>query len=219
MRDDDPSAEFTVVVADGHPVVRRSLSASLESATGIRVVAAVSTGREAVREVLSNHVDVLVVDLSVRDHRGLTAIREILRMAPGVAVLVFTVMDDDESVTAALRAGARGYFLKDADQCSLVRAIPSVAAGSAIFCPRIASRLGALLPDVATPPRILLGRLTVRELDVLELVAAGWSNTMIARRFRLAPKTIRNHNSAIFAKLRVAGRAEAIARAQQLGMG
>ncbi|SBT38739.1 response regulator transcription factor [Micromonospora narathiwatensis] len=152
------------------------------------------------------------------DLTGVEATREISRVAPDVAVLMLTMFDDDESVFAAMRAGAQGYVLKGAAPDNVIRAIAAVAAGEAIFGPGVARRalnhLSGRTPDHRTFPE-----LTPREHEVLNLIAAGLGNAAIAVRLGLAPATVSNHISSIFAKLQVASRAEAIIRARSAGLG
>jgi DNA-binding NarL/FixJ family response regulator len=207
-----------VVLADDHPVVRDGLRALLASLPGVEVVGEAATGRDAVREAVLHHPDVLVMDLQMPDLNGIDATREVGRAAPDVGVLVLTMYDDDDSVFAAMRAGARGYLLKGADQDEIVRAIHAVAGGQAIFGPGVAVRV---LGYFSAPPRVdaPFPELTDREREVLDLIAGGLTNTAIARRLGLAGKTVGNHISNIFAKLQVAGRAEAIVRARREGLG
>lgn len=212
-------SDIRVVVADDHPIVRRGLTALLASLPGFEVVGVASTGRAAVKEVVLTKPDVAVLDLQMPDLDGFAATREIARMAPNVAVLVLTMFSDDDSVFAALRAGARGYLVKGAEQEEISRAIRAVAAGEAIFGPGVAQRmLGffAALPAAASDP---FGELTPREREILDLLASGLPNAAIARRLAVAPKTVANNLSAIFAKLRVADRAQAIVRARDAGLG
>jgi DNA-binding NarL/FixJ family response regulator len=208
-----------VVVADDHPVVRDGLRALLASLSTMELVGEATTGREAVRSAVVDRPDVLVMDLRMPDLDGAAATAEIARVAPDVAVLVLTMFDDDESVFAAMRAGARGYLVKGASQEEIVRAISAVAAGEAIFGPGVARRV---LRFFASPPRAAepaFPELTAREREVLDLLAAGLSNSGIASRLSLSVKTVGNHTSTIFAKLQVAGRAEAIVRARDAGLG
>jgi DNA-binding NarL/FixJ family response regulator len=198
----------TVVLADAQPVVRWGLRAHLSAVDDIEVVAEAGTGPDAVREALRHRPDVLIMDLRM----GADAISEV---PSDVAVLVFTDADDPESVHAALRAGARGYLLKGAGQDDLVRMVRGVAAGEAIFCALVAG----LLSDLVTSPgaRPLPG-LTTREREVLELITSGMTNAAIALRLGLARKTVVNTSSAIFRKLRVATRADAITMAREAGL-
>jgi DNA-binding NarL/FixJ family response regulator len=207
-----------VVLADDHPVVRDGLSALLSSVPGIAVVATAATGREAVRAAVTEAPDVLVLDVQMPEGGGLAAATEVLRAAPSVAVLMLTMFDDDDTVFAAMRAGAHGYLLKGATQEEIVRAIRAVAAGEAIFGPGVARRVLGLVagPGRGADP---FGDLTQREREVLELLAAGLTTTAVGARLGLATKTVTNHASAVFAKLGVAGRAEAVARARRAGLG
>lgn len=207
-----------VVLADDHPVVRDGLSALLSSVPGIEVVGTAATGREAVRAAVTQRPDVLVLDVQMPDLDGVAAAREIARAAPSVAVLMLTMFDDDDSVFAAMRAGARGYLLKGAAQEEIVRAIHAVAAGEAIFGPGVARRVLGVVSGagVAAEP---FPELTSRERQVLELLAAGMSTAAVGARLGLAAKTVTNHASALFAKLGVSGRAEAVARARRAGLG
>jgi DNA-binding NarL/FixJ family response regulator len=207
-----------IVVADDHPIVRDGLRALLDSLPAMQLVGEAATGREAVRLAVRERPDVLVMDLHMPELDGVAATTEITRAAPGVAVLVLTMFDNDESVFAAMRAGALGYLVKGATQGDIIRAVTAVAAGQAIFGPAVARRL---LTHFARPPApaAAFPQLTQREREVLDLVAAGLSNTGIAQRLGLSTKTINNHTSTIFAKLHVTGRSEAIVRARDAGLG
>jgi DNA-binding NarL/FixJ family response regulator len=204
--------DLTVVLADSHPVVRSGMRALLTAAEGIQVVAEAGTAAEVVRAALLHRPDVVILDLEMPEPSVGATIRELARSVPGSGVLVFTMAEDDASIVAAMRAGARGYILKRAERDHLIRAVHGVAAGEAIFAPRIADRLPALLANGGRTCRDDLPSLTAREREVLDLVAEGLPNSAIARRLRLAPKTISNHLSAIFGKLQVTSRAEAVAR-------
>ncbi|WP_328519621.1 response regulator transcription factor [Kribbella sp. NBC_00359] len=207
-----------VVLADDHPVVRAGLAALLTSLDGIEVVGVASTGREAVREVITTRPDVAVLDLQMPDLDGFAATRELARSAPDVAVLVLTMFEDDDSVFAAMRAGARGYLVKGAEQEEIARAIQAVAAGEAIFGPGVARRMLGFFsaPPPAAEP---FPELTSRERQILDLLAAGLSNSAIADRLDLAPKTVANNVSAIFTKLGIADRSAAIVQARNAGLG
>jgi len=208
-----------VVVADDHPIVRDGLRALLTSIPDVALVGEATTGREAVRSAVTDRPDVIVMDLRMPDLDGAAATAEICRVAPDVAVLVLTMLDDDDSVFAAMRAGARGYLVKGASQQEIVRAITAVAAGEAIFGPGVARRV---LRYFASPPATAapaFPELSPREREVLDLIAGGLTNAAIAGRLGLSAKTVGNHTSAIFAKLQVAGRAEAIIRAREAGFG
>lgn len=211
-------SDIRVVLADDHPVVRAGLAALLSSLPGIEVVGVAATGREAVREVVTSKPDVAVLDLQMPDLDGFAATREIARVAPSVAVLALTMFEDDDSVFAAMRAGARGYLVKGAEQEEIARAIRAVAAGEAIFGPGVARRVLGFFsaPPVVAEP---FPELTDRERQILDLLAAGMSNAAIGQQLGLASKTVANNVSAIFTKLAVADRAQAIVRARDAGLG
>jgi DNA-binding NarL/FixJ family response regulator len=208
-----------VVLADDHPVVRDGLKALLASVDGINVVGEAENGREAVRAAVTLHPDVLVMDLHMPGGDGVAATQEITRVAPAVGVLVLTMLDDDETVQAAVRAGAAGYVLKGASQQQIVRAIQAVAAGDSILGSGVARRvLDAAAGRVNRPPDPLQA-LTPRERQILELLATGLSTSVMAARLALTPKTVNNNLSVIFGKLGVANRTEAALLARRSGLG
>jgi len=211
-------SSIRVALADDHPVVRDGLSALLSSLDGVEVIARVSDGRAAVRAAVIDRPDVLVMDIQMPELDGVAATREISRLAPEVAVLVLTMYDDDEAVFAAMRAGARGYLVKGAEQDEIARAIRAVAAGEAIFGPAVATRILGYFNAPPTPTEPF-PELTPREREVLDLIAAGLPNGVIADRLGLSAKTVGNHISSIFTKLHVADRAQAIVRARDAGLG
>jgi len=208
-----------VVVADDHPIVRAGLTALLSSLPDIEIVGTATNGREAVREVVTTRPDVALLDLKMPELDGIGATREIAKMAPEVGVLVLTMSDDDDSVFAAMRAGARGYLVKGVEQDDIARAIRSVAAGEAIFGPGVAQRVLGFLTMPSPRPEVAFPELTPREHDVLDLLAAGLNNARIADRMGIASKTVANNVSSIFTKLQVADRAQAIVRARDAGLG
>jgi DNA-binding NarL/FixJ family response regulator len=207
-----------IVVVDDHPMYRKALTALLRDQPGCEVVAEADNGIDAVAATGRTQPDVVLMDLAIPALNGIEATRQIVASSPHIAVLVLTMYDDDESVFAAMRAGARGYLLKGADQDDIARAVAAVARGEAIFGPSVARRIMEFFaaPRLAAPT---FPALTAREHEVLDLIAAGRSNPDIARALVLSSKTVRNHVSNIFAKLQVADRAEAIVRAREAGMG
>lgn len=212
--------EIRIVLADDHAAFRDGLRALLTTVEGMTVIGQAATGEEVVTRTSALQPDVVLMDLNMPGLDGIEATRRIVATSPHIAILVLTMYEDDESVFAALRAGAHGYLLKGADRAEIVRAIRSVASGEAIFGPNIARRLVTYF----SAPRqgaagLAFPELTERELEILELIARGLSNTAISDRLVLSPKTVRNHVSNIFSKLQVAGRAEAIVRAREAGMG
>jgi DNA-binding NarL/FixJ family response regulator len=209
-----------ILVADDHDVFRAGLIDLLATASGMRVVGEVASGDAAVAAVGSLQPDVVLMDVNMPGMDGVDATRRIVDGHPHVAVLVLTMHDDDETVFAAIRAGARGYLLKGAPRAELVRAVGAVAAGEAIFGPAIARRLVAFFDrPMSRPDPVAFPELTVREREILELIARGRSNTEITAELVLSPKTVRNHVSNVFSKLQVRDRAEAIVRAREAGLG
>ncbi|WP_157530546.1 response regulator transcription factor [Microtetraspora niveoalba] len=206
-----------VLLADDHPVVRRGLAALLATLPGMEVVAQAGTGREALREIGINRPDVVIMDLRMPVLDGVEATRRISKEYPGTAVLVLTMFQEDTLVADALKAGARGYLLKSAEQDEIERAIRAVAAGGAIFSGAVAGPVLGRIAAGGDEPA--LPALSPRERQVLDLIATGATNGAIAHRLGLSPKTIGNHISAIFLKLGVASRAEAIVIAKDAGLG
>jgi DNA-binding NarL/FixJ family response regulator len=212
------SAWLRVLVADDHPVFRTGLRGLLELSDGIELAGEVASGEEAVVAAAELRPDVVVMDLHMPGVNGIDATRQIVAAQPEVGVLVLTMFEDDDSVFAAMRAGARGYLLKGAGQDEIMRAIHAVGHGEAIFGPAIAQRMIDFLTAPADQ-REPFPELTDREREVLELIAQGWSNQRIAQHFVLSTKTVRNHVSNIFTKLCVADRGQAIVRAREAGLG
>ena len=219
----EPSGAGTstrVVVADDHETFRAGLIALLQTAPGVEVVGEAATGEAGLDVVRDVQPDVVLMDVNLPGIDGVEATRRIVDAHPHVAVLVLTMHDDDETVFAAVRAGARGYLLKGAPRAELVRAVTAVAAGEAIFGPAIARRLVAFFDrPPARPDPAAFPELTDREREILELIARGRSNAEITAELVLSPKTVRNHVSNVFSKLQVRDRAEAVVRAREAGMG
>lgn len=209
-----------VVVADDHPLYREGLATALGTLPEVDVVGEAADGVQAVQLAGELVPDVVVMDLHMPLLNGVEATRALTRQQPGVAVLVLTMLDGDDSVFAALRAGARGYLLKGADRAEIARAVDTVAHGGVVFSATLAERVLAFFaghrPGMGLAP---FPDLTDREREVLDLVAQGLTNAEIARRLVVSDKTVRNHVSNVFAKLHVAGRAEAVARARDAGLG
>ncbi|ACU39194.1 two component transcriptional regulator, LuxR family [Actinosynnema mirum DSM 43827] len=208
-----------VLVVDDHPMFRFGLSAVLASSPEITVVGEASGGGMGVELAAALRPDVVVMDLNMPDLGGVEATRRVVAEHPGARVLVLTMFDDDDSVFAAMRAGALGYLLKASQPQQIVRAVRAVSEGEAIFSPAIAGRLLAYFGAPAQPRPETFPELTSREREVLRLMAGGEGNGAIARGLVLSPKTVRNHVSNILRKLHVADRAEAVARAREAGMG
>ena len=208
-----------ILIADDHPVFRYGLRALLAAEPTTEVIGEATTGEEAIAKVSSLQPDVILMDLNMPVVNGIEATRRILEMTPHLSILVLTMFDDDDSIFAAMRAGARGYLLKGAGGEETMRAIHAVSSGEAIFSPAVARKLmqyfGARRP---TAPPQAFPELTEREREILTLIAQGYTNAAIAEKLVLSPKTVRNHVSNIFSKLQVADRAEAIIRARDAGL-
>jgi DNA-binding NarL/FixJ family response regulator len=209
-----------VLIVDDHPVFLSGLRMILDADPRIEVIGEASTGADAIALAAQAQPDAVVMDLHLPDVNGIDATRTITQTSPHIGVLVLTMYDDDDSVFAAMRAGARGYLLKGASQADIVQAIAAVGGGTAVFGPSIARRLidyfAAQRSIAAVAP---FPELTDREREILNLIAAGHNNGAIAGRLYLSAKTVRNHVSNIFSKLQVADRAQAIVRARQAGLG
>ena len=205
-----------LLVADDHPLFRRGLRDALEATPGFEVLAEATNGAEAVQLATELSPDVVLMDLQMPEINGVEATRQILRARPDIHILVLTMFDSDSSVFAAVRAGAKGYLLKGSDQQDVERAIRTVAAGEAVFGTAIAARLVSYFDGNRTRA---FPELTPREHDVLELLADGLDNQAIAETLMLSLKTVRNNVSAIFTKLRVADRAQAMLKARESGLG
>jgi DNA-binding NarL/FixJ family response regulator len=210
-----------IVVVDDHPVFRMGMVALLASLAGFEVVGEAESAGEAVSVVdgLGGRVDVVIMDLHLGESSGVDATRELTRRHPAVGVLVVTMLDDDDSVFASMRAGARGYLLKGADPGEIERAVRSVANGEVLLGPKVAARAVAYLSGARGAAPSPFPELTEREAEVLDLVARGLDNAAIARRLSLSPKTVRNHLSNILTKLQVVDRSQAIVRAREAGLG
>lgn len=209
-----------VVLADDHPMVRYGITAVLADAPEVEVVGEAEQGQALLAQVAQHRPDVVVTDLDMPVMDGAEATRRLRLAHPEVAVLVLTLHEDDESLFAALRAGARGYLLKGADRSELVRAILSVAAGEAVYGAAVANRIvqfftGARQEYAAQ----VFPELTEREREVLDLLAAGRRNSEIASALRLSDKTVRNHVSQVLMKLQVPDRTAAAIKARESGLG
>jgi DNA-binding NarL/FixJ family response regulator len=207
-----------VLVVEDHPLFRRGVVALLDAADGMTVAGTAGSGEEAVTAAAQLRPDVVLMDLQLPGISGIEATRAIVAAEPGIRVLVLSLFEDDDSVFLALRAGARGYVLKDADEDELTGAIRAVARGEAIFSRAIAGRGRAFFAAPRPAPKAF-PELTDREREILALIAAGHPNPSIARQLFLSPKTVANYVSSIFAKLQVADRAEAMVRAREAGLG
>ena len=209
-----------VLIADDHPLFREGLHGLLDSLAETEVVGEATTGAEAITQAKALQPDVILMDIKMPGINGIEATREIVAASPHISILMVTMLEDDESVFAAMRAGARGYVLKGANQAEILRAIRAVASGEAIFGPGIAKRvLGFFLVARPTVPPRVFPELSERESELLALMARGRSNQEIAEQLGLTLKTVRNHVSNIFSKLQVADRALAVIWAREAGLG
>ncbi|OKJ94191.1 response regulator [Amycolatopsis sp. CB00013] len=208
-----------VLVVDDHPLFRFGVCTLLDNEPLIDVVGEAASGAHAISAASALAPDVVVMDLHLPDISGAEATRHIVAERPGVGVLMLTMADESESVFSAMRAGARGYLLKDAEPDEIIRAVHAVARREAIFGPDIATRVLGFFNHTQPTTDTVFPDLTVREREVLSLIAGGHSNTAIASTLCLSPKTVRNHISNVFSKLHVADRAEAIVRAREAGLG
>lgn len=210
---------LTVLIADDHPLFRKGMRSLLEMMPDITLVGEASSGREAVELAMTHQPDVVLMDLQMPEGSGLEATRELSKRSPNVRILVVTLFEDDESIFTALRAGAHGYILKDADEEEMMRAIRAAGEGEAIFSPAIATRLIEYFASARQNiPQEVFPELTEREREILALIARGESNAAIAERLKITLKTVRNHVSNIYNKLQVADRAQAVIRARDAGL-
>jgi DNA-binding NarL/FixJ family response regulator len=208
-----------VLVVDDHPVFRDGLRALLASLPNVELAGEAEDGDAAVSMAAALSPDVVLMDLGLPGRSGIDATRAITGRQPDVGVLVLTMFEDDDSVFSAMRAGARGYLLKDADRDELARAIESIGHGGAIFGSGVARRVQAFFAASAGLRVDPFPELTAREREVLDRIARGESNGLIAARLAISGKTVRNHVSTILAKLMVADRSQAIVRAREAGLG
>jgi DNA-binding NarL/FixJ family response regulator len=208
-----------VLIADDHPLFRKGMRALLTATPGTDVVGEATTGQEAIELAAALQPDVILMDLQMPGINGIEATRQILHTSPHIRILVVTLFEDDASIFTALRAGARGYILKDAQEEEMLRAIRAVGSGEAIFSPAIATRLMDFFaaPRPAAPKEIF-PTLTEREREILQMIARGRTNNDIAKELALSSKTVGNYVSNIFSKLQVADRAQAIIRARDAGL-
>jgi DNA-binding NarL/FixJ family response regulator len=208
-----------VLIADDHPLFREGMRGRLDRVADIAVVGEAASGDEAVELAHKLEPDIILMDIKMPGLNGIEATREIQRANPQIGILVLTMFEDDDSVFAAMRAGAKGYLLKDSGGEGVVHAIRAVASGEAVFGPGVAERMIGFFSAPRAAPKRAFPELTEREEEVLSLVAQGKSNREIARQLFVSLKTVRNHVSNILLKLQVADRAQAVIRARDAGMG
>ena len=213
-----------VLIADDHVFYREGVRALLSNVPEVEVIGEANNGEEAIAQANAVKPDVILMDLKMPDMNGIDATRHIHEANPNIGVLVITMFDDDDSVFAAMRAGARGYLLKDADKDEVVRAIVAVERGEAIFSPAIAQRMIQYFSSSSTSSSKKnqpdeFAELTERELEILDLIAQGHNNLAISNRLSLSIKTVQNYVSSILTKLEFTDRSQAIVRAREAGLG
>jgi DNA-binding NarL/FixJ family response regulator len=206
-----------VVIADDHPVYRNGLASTLRAAPATTLVGVGDDGAAAVELAMAERPDVVLMDVRMPGMDGIAATAAIVARHPRIAVLMLTMFDDDDLVFSAIRAGARGYILKESTEDQIVQAVTTVAAGGALLGPGVADRMRDVFSAPTAPEPF--PDLTSRERDILDLIAAGRTNPAIAHRLGLTEKTVRNYVSNILTKLRVPHRSEAIVRAREAGLG
>src|SRR5215217_6802123 len=217
--------KIRILIADDHPVIRFGLRALLNAMPDTEVVGEVTAGDAVIALAPGLRPDVILMDINMPGVNGIEATRRIRETNPDIHILMVTMLEDD-SVFAAMRAGARGYVVKGAEPAEVLRAIRAVADGEAIFSPGIAERLihyfatppAAASDPARSPEAHAFPGLTEREREVLGLIAQGLTNSAIAEQLVLSPKTVRNYITEIFSKLQVADRAQAIIRARNAGL-
>jgi DNA-binding NarL/FixJ family response regulator len=216
---------ITLLVVDDHTLFREGLAALLTAVPETHVLAQAATGHEAIAQAAATNPHIILMDIQMPGLNGIEATRHILAAQPHIGIIMLTMLEDDDSLFAAMCAGARGYILKGADKAEVLRTIKAVARGEALFGPAIAGRLTRFFQrggrvgsegDTAVSP---FPDLTDREHELLTLIAQGHSNNDIASQLHISPKTVSNHISSIFNKLQVADRAQAIVKARQAGLG
>lgn len=210
---------ISVVVVDDHPVFRIGMVALLESLDGVEVVGQAASQADAVAVVAASRPQVVIMDLDLGAGSGVEATRDIVRALPDVGILVVTMLGDDDSLFASIRAGARGYLLKGASPAEVERAVRAVANGEVLLGPQVAQRAATYISGSRTKGGVVFPELTDREREVLDLVARGHDNAVIARRLVLSSKTVRNYVYGILAKLDLPDRPALIIRAREEGLG
>lgn len=208
-----------VVAVDDHPVFLRGLVACLEDAPDVEIAGLAIDGESALELIAATDPDIVLLDLNLPRLDGITVLERLRATGQQCPVLMLTMYEDERGLRAAFDAGARGYLLKGSDQAAILAALRTVVDGGVVVGPELADRLASLIggaPAATIPRRV--GGLSERETQILAMIAAGHSNTEIVHELVVSTKTVRNHITHIFTKLGVAGRAEAVARAHELGL-
>jgi DNA-binding NarL/FixJ family response regulator len=212
-----------LLVADDHALFREGLRALFSATPGIEIVGEAATGEKTVALAKELLPDIILMDINMPDRDGIQATRQVLRSNPAIGVIMVTMLEEDAALFSAMRAGARGYVLKGAHHEELLQSVRAVASGQVLFGPSIAGRIMGFFQDFDVEikpslPEETFPELTPRELEVLELIAQGSSNSQIAEELVITDKTVRNHITSIFGKLQVADRAQAIVKAREAGL-
>ena len=215
--------KIRVLIADDHALFREGLRALLNAMPDIEIVGEASDGEAATAQAEAAQPDVILMDINMPGINGIEATRRILSAHPSPGIIMVTMLEDDASVFAAMKAGARGYVLKGAHHEDILQAIRTVAGGQAVFGPAIAARMMTFFQNLSASPQSIsptsaFPDLTDREREVLELMTQGASNKDIAEKLVISGKTVSNHITNIFSKLQVADRAQAVLRARDAGM-
>ena len=213
------SDSIRVLIADDHTIFRDGMTALLNAASGFEVVGEAGTGEDAVEKAIALCPDVILMDVVMPDLNGVLATKRILQHHPATGIIMLTMLEDDETVFAAMCAGARGYILKGSGKAEVLHTLQVVAGGAAMFSPAIATRLVHFFQEGPAASEEPFPDLTPREREVLRLIASGERNQAIADRLYISPRTVGNHISNIFSKLQVSDRAQAIVRAREVGFG
>lgn len=216
--------KIRVLIADDHALFRAGLSALLNAMPDIEVVGEATDGETTLTQVHALKPAVVLMDIHMPGMNGIEATRRVLAEQPSLGIIMVTMLEDDASVFAAMKAGARGYVLKGAHHDEILLAIRAVAGGQAVFGPAIAARMMTFFQSLSAPPNVtvpseVFPELTEREREVLQLMAQGADNKTIAEKLVISGKTVSNHITNIFSKLQVADRAQAVIRAREAGLG